>query len=240
MLRMLEPCLLLPVIVAMLQQPTVVEITSEPSQHLVFQNDWVRVFNVLAPSKATTLVHRHNYDYAYVTLGDTDITNSRVGEAPVQIVLKDGETRFTKGGFAHSVTNNSDHPFHNITIELLKPSTDVHPCNDGCEIPVPCTAAKESCATAQKVLESDQWTAIAVTLPPGGATGEHTHNEPHLTIAVTEINLKQKTKNRPDNSIHLAVGGTAWVEPVTHNIINSSPQPAKLIALEFKVPQTHP
>ena len=240
MLRMLEPSLLLPVIIVMLQQPAVVEITSEPSHHLVFQNEWVRVFNVLAPAKASTLVHRHNYDYAFVTLGDTEITNSRVGEAPVQMVLKDGETRFTKGGFAHSVTNNSNNPFHNITIELLKGSTAVHPCTDGCEIPVPCTAAKESCATAQRVLESDQWTAIAVTLPPGGSTGEHTHAGPHLAIAVTEINLKQKTKNRPDSSIHLPVGGTAWVDPVTHTVTNPSPQPAKLIALEFKVPQTRP
>lgn len=50
MLRMLEPYLLLPVIIAMLQQSAVVEITSEPSHHLVFQNEWVRVFNVLAPA----------------------------------------------------------------------------------------------------------------------------------------------------------------------------------------------
>ncbi|HEY6968934.1 MAG TPA: hypothetical protein VJA94_07010 [Candidatus Angelobacter sp.] len=47
---MLEPYLLLPVIIAMLQQSAVVEITSEPSHHLVFQNEWVRVFNVLAPA----------------------------------------------------------------------------------------------------------------------------------------------------------------------------------------------
>ena len=240
MLRMVEPYLLLPVIIAMLQQPAVVEITSEPSHHLVFQNERVRVFNVLAPAKASTLVHRHNYDYAFVTLGDTDITNSLVGEAPVQMLLKDGETRFTKGGFAHSVTNNSEHAFHNVTIELLKPSTGVNPCTDSCDIPVPCTAAKESCATAQKVLESDQWTAIAVTLPPGGTTGEHRHAGPHLAIAVTDMNLKQKTKNRPDSSLHLAVGQTAWIEPVTHSIMNPGAQPAKLIALEFKVSQTHP
>ena len=240
MLRMLEPCLLLPVIVAMLQQPSVVEITSEPSHHLVFQNEWVRVFNVLAPARASTLVHLHNYDYAFVTLGDTDITNSRLGEAPVQIVLKDGEARFTKGGFAHSVTNNSDHPFHNITIELLQGSTGVHPCADACDIPLPCASAKDSCATAEKVVESDQWTAIAVTLPPGGTTGEHTHAGPHLAVAVTDMNLKQKTKNRPDSLMHLAVGQTTWVEPVIHSVINHGAQPAKLIALEFKVPQTHP
>jgi quercetin dioxygenase-like cupin family protein len=238
--RALESCLLLTVLGVIMSQAGVVEITSEPSHHLVFQNEWVRVFNVRAPAKASTLVHRHNYDYAFVTLGDTDITNSRVNEAPVEMVLQDGETRFTKGGFAHSVTNNSDHPFHNITIELLKPSTAVHSCNQECEIPIPCASGKESCASGRKVLESDQWTAIAVTLPPGGTSGEHTHYGPHLAIAVTEINLKQKSKNRPDSTIHLPVGGTAWIEPLTHTIDNLSPQPARLIALEFKVPPTHP
>lgn len=240
MLRALEPCLLLTVIVVILQQPAVVEITSEPSHHLVFQNEWVRVFNVLAPAQASTLIHRHNNDYVFVTLGDTDITKSRVGEAPAQIVLKDGESRFTKGGFAHSVTNNSDHPFHNVTIELLKPSTGVHSCNDGCDISVPCASSKETCASGRKVLESDQWTAIEVTFPAGGTTGEHGHPGPHLTIAVTEINLKELPKNRPSNLIHLPVSGTTWIEPVTHNIVNISPQPAKLITRESKVPQTHP
>src|SRR5690348_6324530 len=89
--------------VALAQQPKVVEITAEPSHHLAMENSLLRAFNVLAPAKASTLVHRHDYDYLYVTLGDTNITNQRVGEQPVEMSLKDGEVRFTKGGFAHAV-----------------------------------------------------------------------------------------------------------------------------------------
>ena len=40
------------------QQQQPVEITSEPSHHLVFQNEYVRVFDVTVAPKASTLVHR--------------------------------------------------------------------------------------------------------------------------------------------------------------------------------------
>src|SRR5690348_7401443 len=119
MRRALQASVLLLGFVAAAQQPKIVEITAEPSHHLAFEGSLVRVFNVLAPAKASTLVHQHDYDYLYVTLGDANITNERVGEQPVQMSLKDGEVRFTKGGFAHAVVNNSEHPFHNITIELM-------------------------------------------------------------------------------------------------------------------------
>src|SRR5260370_7238580 len=140
MLTVLKIPILLVAFLVLAQQQAAVEITSEPSHHQVLQNDWVRVFNVLAAPKATTLVHRHNYDYLFVTLGNTQIINARVGENPVSMALKDGEVRFTKGGFAHAVTNTGETPFHNITIELLQPSTGVHACTADCTILLPCNA----------------------------------------------------------------------------------------------------
>jgi len=107
------------------QQQQPVEITSEPSHHLVFQNEYVRVFDVTVAPRATTLVHRHNHDYLFVTLGDSDVVSARVGEKPAALHLKDGEVRFTPGNFAHAAINESDRPFHNITIELLQPASHV-------------------------------------------------------------------------------------------------------------------
>src|SRR5436309_14260195 len=105
MLHVLQAALLL-AFTAVAQQQTEVEITSEPSHHLVFSNALVRVFDVSVAPKATTLVHRHNYDYLFVTLGDSDVTSARVGAAPAKLVLKNGEVRFTPGGFAHAAINN--------------------------------------------------------------------------------------------------------------------------------------
>lgn len=238
----LKLCLSLLAFTALAQQPNAVEITAEPSHHLVMENSQLRAFNVLAPANASTLVHRHNYDYIFVTLGDTDITNERVGEQPVKMSLKDGEVRFTKGGFAHAVVNNSTHPFHNITVELLRPSTGVQRCETSCEIPVPCSSPdKAKCATLRKVLESDQWIVTSLSMPPGSTFSDYTHSGPHLQIAVSDFRLKQQRQGGREFEAQRSIGDLAWTEPLVLTLTNTGAQTASIVNLEFKpAPVTHP
>src|SRR5947209_15603841 len=105
--------------------PAVVPISKEAHHHLVLENEYVRVYSVEVPPHGETLYHQHDLDYVFVTLGDSDVENVRVGEKPARLQLKDGEVRFTKGGFAHKAVNNSDKPFRNVTVELKKQSGEV-------------------------------------------------------------------------------------------------------------------
>lgn len=98
----------------------IVPISKEAHHHLVLENEYVRVYSVEVPPHSETLFHQHDLDYVFVTLGDSDVENVRVGEKPVRLQLKDGEVRFTRGGFAHKAVNNSDKPFRNVTVELKK------------------------------------------------------------------------------------------------------------------------
>src|SRR6185312_6508799 len=102
-----------------------VPIDKEPSHHFVLENDFVRVFDVVVAPHAATLMHRHDRDYMFVVLGDSDISNERMNEKPVRLTLKDGDVRYSKGGFAHIARNMADTPFHNITIELKNPGKPV-------------------------------------------------------------------------------------------------------------------
>ena len=114
---------------ALAQHQQSVEITSEPSHHLVFQNEYVRVFDVTVAPRATTLVHKHNYDYLFVTLGDSDVVSVRPGEKPVALKLKDGEVRFTPGNFAHAAINQSRpsvSQHHDRTAEALHEREDLY------------------------------------------------------------------------------------------------------------------
>ena len=160
------------------------------------------------------------------------------GERPrdaVQLVLHDGEARFTKGGFAHAAINNSDQPFHNITIELLQPSSGVHPCTEACTVSLPCdSAGNAACPSAQILLLSDQWRVVSIFLPPGTKYAEHAHTTPHLVVAVSDFDLRQKIKGRDEAAIHGVVGDVAWVNPVVHSLTNAGTQPARLVTLEFK------
>src|ERR1700686_3792877 len=162
------------------QQQQPVEITSEPSHHLVYQNEYVRVFDVTVAPRATTLVHRHNHDYLFVTLGDSDVVSARVGEKPASLHLKDGEVRFTPGNFAHAAINESDDPFHNITIELLKASSNIVPCIPDCS-----RQTADRVPLAVRLYSSDQWNVWLETLPPSSTTVKHTHINPQLVVPVS-------------------------------------------------------
>jgi hypothetical protein len=59
-------------------------------------------------------------DYVFVTQGDSEVESVPVGKEAKKLELKDGDTRFTKGGFAHKAVNLSDKPFVNVTVELKK------------------------------------------------------------------------------------------------------------------------
>jgi quercetin dioxygenase-like cupin family protein len=205
---------------AQLQQS--VEITSEPSHHLVFQNEYVRVFDVTVAPGATTLIHKHNHDYLFVTLGDSDVVSERVGEKPAALQLKDGEVRFTPGNFAHAAINKSDRPFHNITIELLKPSANVKTCTESCD----------SGGTTRRI-SADQWTASMAGLPPN-STLNRPPAGPTLLIAVSKLDLARQS-NDDVGPFKRVPGGFDWIsEGRQETMHNGTSQTAQFITLEFK------
>jgi hypothetical protein len=75
----------------------------------------------MVPPLDATLLHQHDFPYLYVVLGSADIINAIAGKPELHQTLQDGETHFTPGHFAHIARTDSGMPFHNITIELIRP-----------------------------------------------------------------------------------------------------------------------
>ncbi len=98
----------------------------EPHHHLKIENEYVRAYYVEVPPHQATQLHQHDHDYIYVSLGTADVVNAILNKPEIHLQLKDGETHFTRGGFAHIARNLADTPFRNITIELLKSQGDAH------------------------------------------------------------------------------------------------------------------
>jgi quercetin dioxygenase-like cupin family protein len=96
-------------------------VPGEPHHHLKIENEYVRAYYVEVPPHESTQLHQHDHDYIYVSLGPADVVSAVLNEPEVHLQLKDGETHFTRGGFAHVARNLADTPFRNITIELLHP-----------------------------------------------------------------------------------------------------------------------
>jgi len=107
------------------------DVPGEPHHHLKIENEYVRVYYVEVPPHENTQLHQHDHDYLFVTLGNSDVINAVRDKPEVHLVLKDGETHFTRGNFAHIARNLADAPFRNITIELLKTQGEAHnECGD--------------------------------------------------------------------------------------------------------------
>lgn len=98
-----------------------VPVKDEPHHVLVFKNDFVHVYNVTVPPLDATLLHQHDLPYIYLTLGSTDVTNAVAGKPDAHLVLEDGTTRYSPGGFAHIARADAGILFHNITVELAHP-----------------------------------------------------------------------------------------------------------------------
>jgi quercetin dioxygenase-like cupin family protein len=212
-----------------------VDITGEPHHHLVFENKLVRVFDVTVPPGETTLIHRHNHDYVYVTLGAADLDNRVEGKQSARVQLQDGETRFLAGNFAHAVRDLASTPFRNITVELLE---DAKTRN----APSPWDSGKNedrslqilSRGTQQILFVKDAARVSEIELQPGGAIPRHHHNGPHLVVAVTDLDMRSDVEGKGSATLHLGLGDARWVDGgFTHTLTNVGTNTAKFVTIEF-------
>src|SRR2546423_9626356 len=151
-----------------------VKIKGEAHQHPKFENEFVRVWDVTVPAGESTLWHVHRNDNVVVTLGDANLRLENASAPPTEAQWKFGEVRFAKATYIHRALNIGTTPFHNLTIELLKPSNFV---------------ANPSMLPVQigriPVLENDRVRVYRLSLAPGEAVGMHTHPLPGLVVTIT-------------------------------------------------------
>ena len=211
-------------------QDTVVPVDQEPAHHLVLDNQYVRVFDVVVPAHTATLMHRHDRDYMFVILGDSEISNERMNEKPVQLTLKDGDTRYSPGGFSHVARNLAATPFHNITIELKNPGAAV--CGIGTS--AACQKDNET-GVVRELFEAEHLTVRLTTLDPGEQTPVHTHAYPHLAVALDNLTFENHLEGKDPVTFSRDKGQFAWVDAgITHYFRNVGKSRARMLAVEFK------
>jgi quercetin dioxygenase-like cupin family protein len=216
------------------QRQTPVEITAEPSHHMVLENLFIRAFAVTVNPKDSTLMHRHGHDYLAVALGDSEIQNIKESGQPIAVKFKDGDVRYSPAGVLHAVADPGDQPFHNITIELLQPTTNQRTCTESCAIPVHCAGNEKACAVATKIMTSDQWSVTEITIPAGGSYPQHTHLANFLVVPLTDLNLKARDQDQPAITLTGKPGEVAWNNPMIHTITNPGSTAARFVVLEFR------
>lgn len=213
--------------------PSEVEITAEPSHHLVLQNRYVRVFDVEVAPRGATLMHRHRHDYIFVSLGPAEIANEVQGQPAVNLKLADGETRFAAGNFAHLVRNLSNAPFRTVAIELLQ---------DEKTGSIPPSASDDSRSlhvlrggTEEVLFIKDGVKVSEVELQIAGVEPKHRHATAELMVALTDLVLRSDVVGKGASNLEMKAGEVKWMEGgFTHTVTNVGQGPAKYVTLEFE------
>lgn len=220
------------------QAPVAVPIPQEPHHHLVFENDYVRVFRVSVPAHESTLLHQHDVPYIYVSLGPADVINAIQGKPEAHLVMADGQVGYSLGHFAHVARVDSDMPFNNVTIELLKPQgeprnacTNIVPGDIG-----PCDlshAAPSGAIVVRPLMETGEVRVDSFNVKRGEII-DSAHSSPGLLIDIGAP---------PVRIVHapgqlgktLAAGDVVWLAPKAQPtfIVKDFPE-AQFLLLTFK------
>jgi quercetin dioxygenase-like cupin family protein len=210
-----------------------VPVANEPHHHLALENQYVKVFKVEVPPHEATLLHQHDHDYVFVTLGASEVESAVAGKTPVQLKLQDGETRFTAGNFAHVASNLSGQPFRNVTIEFLQDA-------GAKQVPPPKWDEERGLhvlegGTQDILFVKDGVRVAEIQMNPGASLPKHHHAGPHLVVAVSDLELRSDVEGMGPMPGHFKSGDVKWLPGgYSHTLTNVGRQPAKFITLEFK------
>jgi quercetin dioxygenase-like cupin family protein len=194
------------------QAPEPAKLPGEPHHHLKIDNEYVRAYYVEVAPHESTQLHQHDHDYLFVTLSDSDVINAVRDKPEVHLVLKDGETHFTRGGFAHVARNLADTPFRNITIELLKTQENArNVCGQ-----VILNEAAQTChpidliSVAITQFNTSEVQLEYVTFFPREKQNEKAPKLAFLVIGLDGPEVKIRVKGKPRKTLH--AGDVEWFD----------------------------
>jgi len=219
---MLTIALLSIVTLAAAPPPAAVPVRDEPMHKLKFENEYVRVFDVLVPAGGKTLFHVHANDYAFVAIGDAKVRSERLDGQSAVLDLKNGEARYS-GPLTHRAVNLGQTDFRNITVEILKSA--------GSQGEPPSSPRPGHSV----VLENDRVRIDRQILEPGQSTGLHAHTLMSLGICVSPARVEYSEPGGKAETADLQAGQFNWhPKPRTHSLKNVGKTRFEAIEIEWK------
>ncbi len=200
-------------------------VRNEPKHHLLFENEDVRAYDVIVPSGEATLFHVHALDYVYVVLGDAKLESEVQGQQPADLPVTFGAARFTAGPITHRVKNVGTTPFHNITVELVRPASATPAV-----LPAPPWNGPESVA-----LENDRVRITRLVLEPGRTTATYTLPGRTLVVPLTSGSVRVEVVGSAPRTLELKPGTAEWqADAVTEAIGNAGKSNIEIVRVELK------
>jgi quercetin dioxygenase-like cupin family protein len=207
---------------------TVLPVEQTPYHVPVFTNDYVTVLNVFVPPQRTSGYHRHSLDSLGVLIGDTDRTGQVLGAKETPTPRRDpGAVNFTfyhKEPAVHTITIKGDAPFHNIVVELVRPTP--YGFKPG---------SRDGAAGYAQVLDNERVRVWRLVLAPGAEAPAITQAAPGIRIVVAGGEIVERIAGRPDRGIAPHAGEFFWQDAgVTRAVRNAGATRVELVEVELK------
>jgi quercetin dioxygenase-like cupin family protein len=205
-------CLLLTSVICGIAQGAV-PIEKEPMHRLKFENEFVRLFDVLVPVSKSTLFHVHRYDGISVRVSNAQVVDEAISGEKKPFDMKYGVATFgaRTSPETHRVINSGKTDFRNIFIELLlgkdAPASKSFPIlSDGHVI----------------LIDNERVRVNRLVLKPGESSKMHTHNMHGLGIILYDSKIELIGPDGTVRKLEPKAGDSAWQNAGTAHIIKNT------------------
>ena len=189
-----------------------VPIEKEPMHRLKFENEFVRLFDVLVPVGETTKYHVHLYDGVGVRVSDAQIIDEEISGEKKPLDVKHGIVTFgaRPSPLTHRVINSGKSDFRNIFIELLAgknaATTNLFPIlSDGHVI----------------LIDNERVRVNRLTLKPGESSKMHIHPMHGLGIILYDSKIELVAPDGSKRKLEPKAGDHAWQNAGTTHVIKN-------------------
>ncbi len=207
---------------------------------LIFQNQYVEVFDLELDRDRQAPIHDNLYDVLWIALDGANLELQGV-DGTRELELGAGDLRIFQKHAMKSLLNKTGGTIHAVVIYLRHGSGFA---NCGCLSEV--ERAICGCSDAGHLpdiwaLAGSEFTLSQATLQPGDALREISERDDTLLVALRPLDLKhevnagQREEWAPSAStlIHLDTGEVEWLQKGKHHLTNESNKPARFISIEF-------
>ena len=188
---------------------TPVAIEKEPMHRLKFQNEFVRLFDVLIPAGKESLAHVHIYDGVGVRVSNAEMAEEFADGTKKNFAAMWGVASFGSGpAFSHKVINLGKSDFRNIYIELM-------PRQAAAGILAPLSSAHVI------LIDNPRVRVNRLVLKPGESSSLHTHTLNGLGIILYDSRIEISTHKGEPRIMEPKAGEFAWQTAGTAHVIKN-------------------
>lgn len=183
-----------------------VPVEKEPMHRLKFENEFVRLFDVLVPVGKATEYHTHLYDGVSVRVSNAQIIDEAVGGEKVTFEIKYADATFgaRPSPLTHRVVNSGKSDFRNIFIEILPFK------NAAAETNIPILSDGHTILIDNKHVRINR-----LTLKPGESSKLHKHTVRGLGIVLYDSKIEITSAGGPSRILEPKAGDFVWQEAGT-------------------------